>query len=111
MLVMSNAYLNPHIRPLIPEREFIYSLNRTIHLLYKLSPMSPVFRKNRDVLKYAKADVMKVYNGVDPGMQLPPSYECGLEQNHNRRAEYGQVQSPGRPPHGYTHLPPPQPPP
>jgi hypothetical protein len=71
MLVVSNAYLNPHIRPLIPEREFIDGLNRTILLLERLSPMSPVFRKNMEVLCHAHQDVINVYNMAYVGDPLP----------------------------------------
>ena len=53
MLVVSNAFLNPHIRPLIPVGEFIQCLKRTTVLLELLSPMSPVFQKNMEILNHA----------------------------------------------------------
>jgi hypothetical protein len=82
MLVVSNAYLNPHIRPLIPEGEFIQCLNRTIELLERLSPMSPVFRKNLEVLCYACQVVADAYNEAhmgDPRLLLYDQKRCRLE--------------------------------
>jgi hypothetical protein len=107
MLVVSNAYLNPHIRPLIPEAEFIHSLERTILLLERLSPMSPVFRKNMEVLRHAQADVRDVYKRAHAGDpphtgydQLHPQHRREYEQQQQRR-EHGQSQSPGRS-HAYS---------
>jgi hypothetical protein len=107
MLVVSNAYLNPHIRPLIPEGEFIHSLERTILLLERLSPMSPVFKKNMEVLRHAKRDVFEVYNKAHAGEPPLPLYDqqqYGREYEQNNRREYGQAQSPGRS-HSYSHQP------
>jgi hypothetical protein len=60
MVVLSNAYLHPHIRPLIPEEEFVHSLLRTIWLLEHLSPISLVFRRNAEVLCHAYEDIQSV---------------------------------------------------
>ena len=102
MLVVSNAYLNPHIRPLIPEAEFIHSLERTILLLERLSPMSPVFRKNMEVLRHAQAGRARrvqtgargrpAAHGLRPAAPAPPPRVRAAEPT----PEYGQSQSPGR---------------
>jgi hypothetical protein len=57
MIVLSNAYLHPHVRPLILEGQFVYSLLRTIWLLELLSPISLVFRKKAELVRYAYDDI------------------------------------------------------
>jgi hypothetical protein len=73
MLVVSNAYLEPVLRPLVPEDLFFPYLQRTIDLLANLGPVSPIFRKHREVLEAAQRDVESAYRDLHGG-QYPPRY-------------------------------------
>jgi hypothetical protein len=57
MLVVSNAYLDPRTSLLVPPEEFFLAMRRTIDLLERLSPLSPVFKTNREVLLVARLEV------------------------------------------------------
>jgi hypothetical protein len=64
MLVLTNAYLNERTRPLVPEERFFHAMKRTITLLNKLSPVSPVFMTNHRVLTMAKKRADKKYQQI-----------------------------------------------
>jgi hypothetical protein len=75
MLVVANAYMINRTRPLVPERDFFHHLQRTIKLLHNLSPVSPVFKTNMEVLRKAQMRVNKKYyelNGVFPEWENSP---------------------------------------
>jgi hypothetical protein len=72
MLVVSNAYLESVLRPLVPESLFFPYLQRTIDLLHNLSPVSLIFKKHCDVLVNAQKSVEIAYR--EKHGQPPPRY-------------------------------------
>jgi len=57
ILVLAAAYKNPFLRQLVPEDKFWALMARTIALLSRLSPLSPVFGINQRVLETTRAEM------------------------------------------------------
>jgi hypothetical protein len=57
MLVIADVYLDQRLHRLVPAQQFAQALQRTIDLLRRISPLSPVFRMNHDVLLVAQYEV------------------------------------------------------
>jgi hypothetical protein len=91
MLVVANAYYNERTRPLVPVSKFFYCLRRTIKLLHRLSPLSPVFKTNMEVLKCAEAKVTRMYrdlnNGTSPQFVNSPTAGSAMTPGTPRYTE------------------------
>ena len=77
MLVVANAYMMDHTRPLVPEQEFLHHIRRTIKLLSNLSPVSPVFKTNAEVLRRAHNKVLAKYRELHPSEPAQFDYSPG----------------------------------
>jgi hypothetical protein len=59
MLLVSNVYLHPKLRPLVPYEDFFRAMQHTIALLDRLTPISPIFGINSRVLQCAANNVQR----------------------------------------------------
>jgi hypothetical protein len=59
MLVIAAVYLDPKLRPLVPIDDFLLAMHRTLTLLSRLAPLSPIYRINYTVLQCAASEVVE----------------------------------------------------
>jgi hypothetical protein len=94
MLVVSNAYLEPVLRPLVPETLFFPYLQRTIDLLTLLSPVSPIFKKHKDVLDEAQRKVEAAYREFHPGKHIKRYFSNKAEMQQAVMNVLGETPTP-----------------